>query len=448
MSGLRRLLWSLLGLALLAWLVHFNREPVTLRLWPDVSLALRLDVLLLAVALVVLAVVLPWWMRAARPRGHDPRSLLPLILPARVRRALTRGYAEGALDEASRAVGEALARTPNNLGLHFWAIRIDLDLGRFDQARARLIELLPRLPEAALTIRWSSLFESAGEQDLWIRNVLERIRDGHVVRRSTFRELVRLLDAAGRYSDGLDVLRRLRETDPPTPEEEEDLLRAEMSMRIRLAQQLREEGRGDEALREVQWVRERATGWRSPYRVGFEVLSGLGRDDEALAWLLEGYRNTGDPDLLMRAYRHQLRTKDPLSLLEDWDERLGDLADDGWLLLTSGWIALRHGLVEEGGRRLRRIEPTSEAAAHAAYLRAIFEAERKHVQEALAAAVEAGRAWYELPFVWRCSRCEAFEARAPFICPHCGEWESYQLMRPLGLQEPAARGMVATRPGK
>lgn len=448
MIWLQRLAISAVALGAAFWLGWTNRTIVQMQLMKHVTLRLPLGIAMAVAAGLIVVAALPW-LRGLMPAvGHDPRDLLPLILPRRVRKAIGRGYEEGRLDEALRTVEAELARAPSNLGLHYWRIRLLLDTGQPERARSELIALLPRLPEAALTVRWSSLFESAGEQDLWIRDVLARIRRGHVVRRSTFRELIRLLDAAQRFEEGLEALERLRDTDPPTPEEEEDLRQAEMTMRVRWALMLREDGRGDDALREVRTVRESVSGWRSPYRVGSEILIALDRADEAVAWLLEGYRNTGDPDLLMRAYEYQRRRVDPLTLLSHWDERLGDLRDDGWLLLTTGWIALRHGLVEEGVQRLGRIAPQSPAAGHARVLVALFEAGRGHVREALAAAARALGPWYDLPFVWRCGVCETYARQAPFVCPQCRHWESFQLVRPIGDEEPALAGVFAAQPRK
>lgn len=443
MIRLQRLVVTLAALGVAVWLGWTNRTMVQLRLIEHVTLRLPLGLAMAISAGLIVIAALPWIRGLLPAPGHDPKDLLPLILPRRVRRAITRGYEEGRLDEALDTVRAELARTPSNLGIHYWSIRLLVDTGQPERARAELIALLPRLPEAALTVRWSALFESAGEQDLWIRDVLERIRRGHVVRRSTFRELVRLLDAAERFEEGLEALARLREIDPPTPEEEEDLRQAEMTMRVRLALMLREDGRIEEALREVRTVRESVTGWRSPYRVGFEILASQDREDEAVSWLLEGFRNTGDPDLLMRAYEFQQRRIDPLALLEHWDARLGDLAEDGWLRLTTGWIALRHGLVEEGVRRLSAIAAESPAAAHARAMIAAFEAERGHVREAVEAATEAIRPWYDLPFVWRCGVCETYARQAPFVCPRCRNWESYQIVRPIGAAEPAMQGVFA-----
>ena len=119
--------------------------------------------------------------------GHDPKMLLPRLLSKKVKQAIDDGYRSGELENARTVVEHEAELAPNSLGLQYWRIRLLLDTGRSEQARRELVRLLALLPEVALTIRWSALYESAGEQEMWIRNVLDRIRDGQILRRSTFR---------------------------------------------------------------------------------------------------------------------------------------------------------------------------------------------------------------------------------------------------------------------
>lgn len=441
MRAVRRVLvW--LGMALLLAVALLHPEAVRVGAWGR-GWSVPLGVLILAGAVVGAAIVVLALWGTRRRGGHDPRLLLPRLLSRKVRHAIDKAYAEGSLEAALTTVLAERAREPDNLGLHYWSIRLRLDLGQSAEARAELIALLQRLPEAALTVRWSALFEQAGEQELWVANVLERIRSGLVVRRSTFRELVRLLENSGRYAEGLEVLERLRQIDPPTPEELDDLLQTELVLRVRLAEVMAEDGRAEQALAELITVRERATGWRSPYLVGARVLKQLGRGDEAGRWLLEGFRNTGDPDLLLTAYEEMQAQFDPVGLLAYWDEQLSDLGDDDWYLLTSGWVALRHGLNEEGGERLRRIEVDSPAYAHACIVLGGSAAERGHMHEAAGYFRDATWPWVQLPFVWSCTACGGLARHAAYVCPRCGGWESYRMIRPYSVGEPDVRPLVA-----
>jgi lipopolysaccharide biosynthesis regulator YciM len=167
-----------------------------------------------------------------------------------------------------------------------------------------------------------------------------------------------------------------------------------------------------------------------------------GRQSEADEWLLEGFRNVGDPDLLITVYERQIRGTDPVTLLEAWDESLKDLSDDGWYLLTTAWIAQRHGLTEEAIERFRRIPPDSPAWAHSQILRGAFDARRGHAQDAAAALSTATWAWIRLPFVWRCAGCGEISRQANYLCSTCGGWESFRMIRPYGSEEALAAKLV------
>lgn len=378
-----------------------------------------------------------------RGKAHDPKLLLPILLNKRLRQAIDDGYKHGELERALQLVEREAEREPNSLGHQYWRLRLLLDTGQTDVARAAMVRLLPDLPEVALTIRWGLLFEAAGEQDLWIRNVLSRIRDGLVVRRSTFRELIRMLSQAGRSLEALEVLQRLRNFDPPTPEEESELAETEMMLRIRIAKQLSDEGKFEAAMAEVHFVRARFSGWVAPYQVGFCCLKAQGDIEGAAALALEGFRNSGQVDLLLGAYEAQAQILTPIELLAKWDDDLSDLADDGWYQLTTGWIALRHGIVEEGVKRLQEIASDDQAYAHAQIVLGGMNIERGHIQAGSAMLMRGNRPWMELPFLFACNGCGQLDRRVPVICGQCGAFQSFRMLRPFTVDEPNVTRLVS-----
>ena len=248
---------------------------------------------------------------------------------------------------------------------------------------------------------------------------------------------------ANRFEEGLEVLQRLRAFDPPAPEEDVELTETEMTLRIRWAKQLGDEGRFDQAMREVKRVRERFSGWSAPYRVGFRCLKAQGDSAGAIAMVLAGFRNTGQPDLLQAAYELQVQATTPVELLAQWDDALGDLSDDGWYLLTTGWIALRHGIVEEGVKRLQEIASDDPAYAHAQIVMGGMNVERGHVSDGSAMLVRGNWPWIQIPFVWNCGNCGQLERYAPVNCNGCGAFQSYRLTRPYTIEEPAVAKLVS-----
>ncbi|RMF15397.1 MAG: tetratricopeptide repeat protein [Candidatus Dadabacteria bacterium] len=393
---------------------------------------------------VSLSIAARWRLRVA----HKPSELLPRLLSRKVRTAIQAAYGEGRLDEAEQRIREAANAEPNDLGLQYWHIRLLLDLGRHEEARVALLGLLPRLPEAALSLRWSALYEAAGEQELWIRNVLERIRAGSVVRRSTLRRLIDMLAALGREDEALEILERLREVDPPAPEEEIELSEQEMQLRIRLAERLIEDGRFETALKEAAYVREHYSGWYAPYAIAVQAQVARGEPVAAARTGIEGFRNTGNPDLLLLAQRLLQDELDPVALLARLDDELSDVRDDPWFLLTTGWLALRHDLVEEATRRLSSIAPDQPAAAHADIVQGVLEYDRGHYRDAAAHMERAAWAWRHLPFLWRCGGCGELSRSYPVTCPRCGGFQSFRMIRPYSAEEPAASRLIAHLPGR
>lgn len=299
-----------------------------------VCLLLYLLRLLLRLLLVSVGLVNPW------SGLHRSR---------RVRQASEQGFrdlAEGRWVRALRHLRRAAEGEPQPLMYYLGAARAAHKLGQYEDSDALLEQALKRLPDAelAIALAHAELQEERGQLAA-ARDTLEAMNQRHPQQRQVLRQLQRLYQQGGAWSELLGLLPELRKQ--KTLGAAELLELEQQAWRGRLAAAGKPgPGGADSALANLAqaWQQLPAAQRQEPelLAVYAEQLRGLGAEGEAEELLRHALKRSHD-SRLVRLYG-LLRGRDPARQLQEAEGWLKRHPKDADLLLSLGRLCVHNQL--------------------------------------------------------------------------------------------------------
>ncbi|GBE15372.1 MAG TPA: DUF1049 domain-containing protein [Proteobacteria bacterium] len=315
--------------------------------------------------------------------GKDSDFLLPFFRLGKVY------LGEGKADQAIALHQKARVAHPKDLRLLLMLVDDFIAAEKFQDAAAVLKEIIGRDDgnRTALTL---------------LRDIQEREAD---------------------WSGAVDTQRKLLKISGKAEETQVYLT----GLKYQLATGLVKEGEYDKAVKLLKEVLKEAPDFVPATVSQGEAFIAMGKQDEGLKALIEGYRSLKNPVFLQVIEDKLLEQENPAKLIEIYQELLEKMPDDVFLNLFYGKTCLRLEMVDQGLMALKKVESFRYDSP---FLHALL-GEAKAKRERFEDAVEEFRKYMEISLgmspQYQCGHCGYTTRKWSARCESCSRWNTLTL---------------------
>lgn len=421
-----------------SYFAYFNPGSITLNLWKDKTQDLPvIGVVLLSVVLGSLLVLFAFGIRGLRKTYTQVQGRMKKRRREKAEELYNRGvdaHLAGKEEQAVKLLEDAVQKDPDFIFPFFRLGTVYLRQGKYDQAielhqKARVAH--PKNLRLLLMLVDDYVASGQSEEATVILREIIRKDDGNRTALTILRDIQ---EGQGEWEEAIETQKKLLKLSGKEQSEQAHL----RGLKYQCAVSFIDKEEYDRALKLLRDILKESPDFVAAILSQGEAYIAMGKLDEGLKVLVEGYRTHKKPVFLQIMAHRLMDQENPRKLIEIYRELLEKMPQDVFVNLFYGKTCLRLEMIDDGFMALKKVESLGYDSPLLHALLGEANARRERFQE----AIEEFRQFIDVSLGmtphYQCGNCGHTAMQWSAKCESCDMWNTSTLPGLVEMPTPPA----------
>lgn len=410
-----------------SYFFYFNPGSVTLNLWKDKPMDLPIVAVIgLSLVLGILLVLFVLGIRGLARTYTQVQERMKKRRREKAEELYNRGvdaHLSGKEEQAVKLLEDAVQKDPDFIFPFFRLGTVYLRQGKYDQAielHQKARETHPKNLRLLLMLVDDYVAAARPEDAVVILREIIRKDDGN---RTALNILRDIQESQGDWEEAIETQKKLLKLSGKEPGEQSRL----RGLKYNCAVSFIENGEHEKALKLLRDILKESPDFIAAILSQGEAFIAMGKLDEGLKVLVEGYRTHGKPVFLQVMAEKLMDKENPGKLIETYRGLLEKMPQDVFLNLFYGKVCLRLEMIDDGFMALKKVESLGYDSPLLHALLGEANARRDRFPE----AIDEFRKFMDITLgmkpQYKCGNCGLTTMKWSARCESCGQWNTSTL---------------------
>ncbi len=407
-----------------SYFAYFNPGSITLNLWKDKVMELPvIGVVLLSLVLGSLLVLIAFGIRGLRKTYVQVQGRMKKRRREKAEELYNRGvdaHLSGKEEQAVKLLEDAVQKDPDFIFPFFRLGTVYLRQGKYDQAielhqKARVAH--PKNLRLLLMLVDDYVAAGKSEDAAVILREIIRKDDGNRTALTILRDIQ---EGRDEWEEAIETQKKLLKLSGKEQSEQSHLRGLQYQCSVNFI----DKGEHDRALKLLRDILKESPDFIPAILSQGEAYIAMGKLDEGLKVLVDGYRTHKKPVFLQVMAQKLMDQENPRKLIEIYRELLEKMPQDVFVNLFYGKTCLRLEMIDDGFMALKKVESLGYDSPLLHALLGEANARRERFQE----AIEEFRKFIDISLGmnphYQCGNCGHTAMQWSARCESCGMWDT------------------------